>query len=84
MVVTSSFHGTVFSILFEKEFVSVIPEGKSNTRVRTLLEALNLTNRIVGHSNKAATFSRIDYHYVNEAINRNKEKSIDFLKNALS
>lgn len=56
-VVTSSFHGTVFSLLFEKEFVSVVPEGKSNIRVEDLMNSLQLSDRIIRSSKGEATFT---------------------------
>lgn len=41
-VVTDSFHGTVFSILFHKPFYSVINKERGSERVRSLLEMFNL------------------------------------------
>jgi len=49
-VVTNSFHGVIFSILFEKPFVAVAVEGHGsgmNDRINTLLENLGLEGRIV-------------------------------------
>lgn len=46
-VLTNSFHGTVFSILFHKKFWSQtkLVEGKLNTRSMNLLEKLGITGR---------------------------------------
>ena len=49
-VVTNSFHGVIFSILFEKPFVAVSVEGHGsgmNDRINTLLGNLGLEERIV-------------------------------------
>lgn len=46
-VVTDSFHGTVFSTIFEKNFYSYIATPKTSTRVRTFLNRLHLENRII-------------------------------------
>lgn len=47
-VVTNSFHGMVFSIIFNKPFVAVAVENSGmNDRIYTLLSALGLNNRIV-------------------------------------
>lgn len=49
-VVTNSFHGVVFAILFEKSFVVVPVEGalgEMNDRIFTLLGQLNLQDRIL-------------------------------------
>lgn len=44
-VVTNSFHGTAFSVIFEKQFITV-PHRVRSTRVMDLLDALQLKNRI--------------------------------------
>jgi hypothetical protein len=49
-VVTNSFHGTVFSILFRKPFITVqLPGARAglNERSRSLLSALGLEDRLV-------------------------------------
>jgi hypothetical protein len=55
-VVTNSFHGTVFSILFRKPFLTVeLPGARAglNERSRSLLTALGLEDRMVDGSNAA-------------------------------
>ncbi len=46
-VLTNTFHGTVFSILFHKPFLTALttPKGQKNTRITELLDALDLKNR---------------------------------------
>ncbi len=81
-VVTSSFHGTVFSILFEKEFTCVIPEGHSNVRTESLLNSLGLDNRI-GNQSTASILRVIDYESVKRKLEQLKEESLLFLSDAL-
>ena len=46
-VLTSSFHGTVFSLLFHKRFLVVLPEGEPrNARLVSLLEMADAEERI--------------------------------------
>ena len=45
-VVTNSFHGTAFSVLFQKKFVTIGKE-KYNSRMRSLLGKLSLENHFV-------------------------------------
>lgn len=45
-VITSSFHGTVFSVLFKKNFIAVSPK-KVGSRLKTILQELNLESRLV-------------------------------------
>lgn len=50
-VLTTSFHGTVFSILYHKQFVTEIDtDSLVNTRVDNLLDILDIKNRAVDHS----------------------------------
>lgn len=52
-VVTNSFHGTIFSLLFEKKFVSLryTQGGGSKVRIMELLNRLDLGHRFVDDSN---------------------------------
>lgn len=47
-VVTSSFHGTAFSIIFRKQFVSICRKGRlTNSRIEDLLKLLCLENSLL-------------------------------------
>lgn len=49
LVITNSFHGTVFSIIFHRPFVAFALQGKDagmNDRLQTLLSAIGLENHI--------------------------------------
>lgn len=45
-VITDSFHGTAFSLLFEKPFLSIVPR-RSPGRIINILRKLDLTERVV-------------------------------------
>lgn len=45
-VITDSFHGTTFSLIFNRPFVTVSP-GKNINRIESLLSKLDLQNRII-------------------------------------
>lgn len=48
LVLTNSFHGVVFSVLFQTPFISVLVEGSDmNDRITTLLSSLGLQERII-------------------------------------
>ena len=71
LIVTNSFHGVVFSIIFHKQFVVVPIEGRlteMNDRIETLLDDLNLKERIMYYfdTNKLNTllFSEINWKEV--------------------
>lgn len=53
IVITNSFHGIVFSIIFNTPFVAITVEGSGmNDRIYTLLERAGLSDRIVSEFNK--------------------------------
>lgn len=83
-VVTNSFHGTAFSIIFEKEFFSFsCHSGDVDVSVRlvNLLKCLGLENR---YNMKAPHLSKIDYSNARIRIQDERKRAIDFLEHALS
>lgn len=46
-VVTDSFHGTVFSLIFSKQFFTFIALERTSSRIRNILGKVGLDNRIV-------------------------------------
>lgn len=84
IVVTSSFHGTVFSILFKKEFFSVIPENKSNERINDILFTLGLGDRIVNENKDIRLQNFIDYHDVDKKLSQLREYSLSFLSQSMN
>jgi exopolysaccharide biosynthesis predicted pyruvyltransferase EpsI len=83
-IVTNSFHGTAFSIIFNKNFV-VIPDKNRGNRVTNLLNMLELSERIINNHNQISeNFNfEVDYKTANEILNKQKEKSFTFLKKVL-
>lgn len=49
-VITDSFHGTVFSIIFHKQFVCLGNRARGNSRFKSLLEMAGLENRQIDQS----------------------------------
>lgn len=77
-VVTNSFHGTVFSILFEKPFLSV-RVSSTGSRAESLLRLLNLETQLVDSVHD--TFSlEIDYSLAKSILANEREKSLDYLQ----
>lgn len=69
-VVTNSFHGTVFSLIFNKSFLSVHQTGKfedQNVRIDSLLEDFGLKNRIFS-GDFEKLFSSVDFEKVNKRL----------------
>ena len=79
-VVSNSFHGVAFSIIFEKQFYAVGMGEKAN-RVLSLLSTLEISERYV--SNGDIPNTSIDYGNVRERIGKHRDGSEDYLKKAL-
>ncbi len=86
-VITDSFHGTVFSIIFNKPFISIGNATRGITRFSSFLETFGLTDRLVLELNEKAidiAQKPINYQTVNNILTAEKERSEKFLKDALS
>lgn len=85
MVITDSFHGCVFSILFNKPFWVVGNQTRGMARFDSLLSAFDLKSRMVTvDSIKEVNINTpIDWDKVENKRNELREISIDFLKAAL-
>ncbi|MCL2348353.1 MAG: polysaccharide pyruvyl transferase family protein [Planctomycetaceae bacterium] len=89
IVLTSSFHGTAFSINFNKPFVTQLRSSKDekksvNSRVLDLFARLNISNRVFHDQLMDQTdVLTMDYESVNQELMREREHSTGFLKTAL-
>lgn len=85
IVVTNSFHGTVFSIIFNKKFfVEYLKENEvSNIRLENILSMYRLTDRVIEDGNNNSIESSIDYKNVNDILEREREKSLNFINEML-
>ena len=82
-IVTSSFHGVALSILFNKPFYALRQNTDADLRTESLLNMLKLEDRFI-NLNSTPCFSSIDYTVPNVYLANEREKSIIFLKEALS
>ncbi len=86
MIITNSFHGTAFSINFGKDFYTVTPQHKqNNSRQQSLLGLFSLNERLLLEGTDINSVARtpIDYTIINRMVEREREKSIKFLKSAI-
>lgn len=81
-VVTSSFHGTAFSIIYNRPFYSVNLEDGSEKRPKNLLNILELKSRLI-NKDSTPTFEGIDFEKVNNKLKASKDFSISYLKQYL-
>ena len=86
-VITTSFHGTAFSINFQKNFLSLINDDKNNdVRQLSLLSQFELKECLLHKNTPLNTVSipSINYSDKEEKIEKLRKRSKDYLRNALS
>lgn len=87
LVITDSFHCTVFSLIFHKKFVVVANKARGIARLETLLSKVGLEDRFftdVKDVMKSGILDKeIDYNEVDKKLEVHRKYSMDFLKKAL-
>ena len=87
-VITDSFHGTVFSIIFNKPFVVLTNSGRGNARMESLLRMFDMSDRLItDHANPDLTTVNRLLHTPLSTSSRLAElraQGLDFLSQALS
>ncbi|WP_426369760.1 polysaccharide pyruvyl transferase family protein [Pseudocolwellia sp. HL-MZ7] len=88
LVITTSFHGSIFASLFKKNFWTVTYKETNldDDRVKTLLNQLGLSERFVylEDHEKYNILEDIDYTDFDEKLNEFKKRSLDFLNHAIN
>ncbi|MBE5825482.1 MAG: polysaccharide pyruvyl transferase family protein [Butyrivibrio sp.] len=80
-VLTNSFHGTAFSIIYKKQFlVEIEAKGRRNIRSEELLMKLGLSNRFLTSSSWKHIDNAIDWNGVEEKLDLERKKSKEYLK----
>lgn len=81
-VITTSFHGTAFSVMFEKPFYMVRQRTGADGRMISLLSALGLEDRLVDMQDEVG-FCEIDYTPVSCRLAELRKESESFVNSAL-
>ncbi len=86
IVVTDSFHATIFAIIFNKPFVVYGNNSRGNTRFKSLLSLFDLESQLIESSSdlNTATCFNIDWSAVNKRREELKIDGTKFLNVALS
>lgn len=85
-LITNSFHGVVFSLIFHIPFTVVLEIKENvgmNDRFYTLLSKLDLTNRIVSESDfntDILTTTDFDWEIIDNLLDKYRKEGWDFLK----
>ena len=84
-VITDSFHGTVISLLYSRQFVVCVGDPKRITRIQSLLAQLGLEDRILLDTDPVEKISdylntSIDYDEVHKKLQLLRDESFEYLK----
>lgn len=83
-VITDSFHGTVFSIINNKDFYSIVNEWRGTDRFVSLLSHFGLGDRLLNDvSSLPEQITHVDWGKVNELRHNWQLEGYGFLKNNL-
>lgn len=82
-VITDSFHATAFSLIFHCNFMDIYPP-KFSTRIESILKLVGLQFRhITDYSRFDYADSVIDYNIVDGILQKERERSLEFLRRAI-
>lgn len=84
-IITDSFHGTIFSIIFEKPFIVLGNKKRGLNRFISLLRIFSLKDRLINEDkiDYSIIEQQINYSIVHNILNKKREESISFLKKIL-
>ena len=83
-VISDSFHGVVFSLIFNRKFFAKVNGHHMNRRVQQLLNMVNLTDRTMDDVSYEKLTEEIDFTYANEQLARFREHSMEQLRKMVS
>lgn len=85
-IITDSFHGTIFSIIFEKPFIVIGNKKRGLSRFNSLLEMFRLEERMINENDKfdfPTLSNNIKYDDTSAILQKKHQDSILFLKTFL-
>lgn len=88
-IFTDSFHACVFSLLYKKQFFAFQRDKtiKMESRIQNLTQNFRCPERFLGNTEREVRYllnmKSIDYTYSNDDLEREKQKSMNFLESSL-
>ena len=81
-IFTNTFHGCVFSTIFNKQFAT---DGINKKKIACFLEEFSLCDRVVRTAGdvEMVLTTPVNYSYVNELVEEGRKRSIDYLNNCI-
>ena len=86
IVVTNSFHGTAFSIIFKKPFYTFLYNNDRDIRLKEITQKLGLSDRLICNRSQQPLSESINIDYTEpyKILQIEIHKSVNFLKNSLT
>lgn len=81
-IITDSFHGTAFSLIFNKQFYT-IPFKGTNSRIENILNIFKCSDRLVTVNDRIDLHKKIDYSEFNVILKAEQKKSKSYLESIL-
>lgn len=82
-ILTDSFHGTVFAILFNKPFITLGNYARGQARFNSLFDMFDLKDRLTSNPSLEIIHKEIDWDKVNSILCAERQKANSFLLQAL-
>lgn len=86
-IITDSYHGTCFSMIFRKQFISIGNKERGIERFYSLFRKFPLSNRMVVNVNdifeKEELFQSIDYTEFDKILSTERDRCLKWLKKAI-
>lgn len=81
-VITNTFHGTIFALIYEKSFANY---GQKKKKIESLLKSVGAEKTFAKSNDNLLPFyeNKLDYNVINKEIEIQKNTSLEFLKRNL-
>lgn len=83
LILTSSYHGTLFAIYFNVPFYAYLRENSHNVRFNDLAKKLNIEDRIRDNGTSTKINLKMNYNLINEYVDEIRRESLQLLKENL-
>lgn len=86
LLVTDSFHGMCFAIIFNKPFICLANKSRGQSRFDSICEMLNIQNQCIASISEVLNrdcIFKVDYNNINQIIEKERQRGLNFLKKAL-
>lgn len=83
LVITNSYHGTLFSVNLEKPFFFLKDVNKKDERVSQILKKLELQKQVISDIQNIEKIPQINYEEVKNKLGKYRKESLAYLEDAL-